>query len=81
MKLNWFIRKGIFYIPSSIIGWIVFTTGIISLIYIFMLIDNQSHSVSDTLINFFFNGLIIVLCYILFAWFTAKKDLIEEEKP
>ena len=80
MKLKWFIRKGIFYIPASVIGWVIFAIGVISLIYIFMQIDSQSHSVSDTLINFVFNALIIGLCYTLVAWFTAKKEFIEEEK-
>ncbi len=79
MKLNWFIRKGIFYIPTSIIGWVIFGICILSLIYIFMRIDSQSHSVSDTLINFIFNALIIGLCYTMVAWFSAKKELMEEE--
>ena len=73
MKLNWFTRKGIFYLPASIIGWIILVLGLAYAVYTFIKIDSTSHSVSDTLINFVFNLLIIGLVYTIIAWFTEAR--------
>ncbi len=71
MNLPWFKQVGIFFIPISIIGWIAFAGGFAYSVYVFIDIDSQSHSVSDTLINFAFNFLIIGTCYSLLAYFTS----------
>jgi hypothetical protein len=73
MKLNWFTRKGIFYLPVSAIGWVILVIAFSYAIYTFADIDSHSHSVSDTLINFVFNLLIIGLVYTLIAFFTEKR--------
>jgi hypothetical protein len=73
MKLNWFTRKGIIYLPVSIIGWVILTIALMFSIYMFIAIDVKSHSVSDTLINFIFNFLVIGLCYTIIAWFTEAR--------
>jgi hypothetical protein len=73
MELSWFKRIGIFFIPISIIGWLLFLGGLAYSIYIFIDIDSRSHSVSDTLINFFFNLLIIGAVYSLIAYLTSRK--------
>ncbi|WP_413670361.1 hypothetical protein ACEN9X_10695 [Mucilaginibacter sp. Mucisp86] len=73
MKLNWFTRKGIIYLPASIIGWIILTIALGYAVFTFIDIDKRSHSVSDTLINFVFNLLLIGLVYTLIAYFTEKK--------
>ena len=72
MKLNWFKRNGIFFIPVSIIGWIIFVAGIVCAIYFFRDIDSRSHSVSDTLMNFVFNLLIIGAVYSLIGYLTSR---------
>lgn len=59
MKLNWFIRKGIFFLPHSVVGWAIFMAAIAYAIYLFIDIDSRSHSASDTLINWVFNCLIV----------------------
>jgi surface polysaccharide O-acyltransferase-like enzyme len=73
MKLNWFIRKGIFYLPAAVAGWFIFALAFAYAVYTFIDIDKRSHSVSDTLINFVFNLLIIGLFYTVIAYFTEKK--------
>ena len=73
MKLRWFTRKGIFFIPSSVMGWIIFFAGIAYAVYSFIDIDSRSHSASDTLINFVFNLLIIGAVYSLIAFLTSKE--------
>lgn len=74
MKLPWFKRAGIFFIPVNIAGWIIFMITVIFIIYKFMAIDSRSHSVSDTLINFFFFLLIIGAVYSLVAFLTGNKS-------
>ncbi|MCX6254092.1 MAG: hypothetical protein NTV31_06385 [Bacteroidia bacterium] len=72
MNFPWFRRIGIFYIPTSIIGWILLITGFAYAVYTFIDIDSRSHSVSDTLMNFVFNLLIICAVYSLIAFLTSR---------
>jgi hypothetical protein len=75
MKLNWFTRKGIIYLPVSIIGWVIFAIAFAYAVFTFVDIDKRSHSASDILINFVFNLLLIGLVYTLIAYFTEKKPV------
>jgi len=72
MKFPWFRRIGIFFIPKSIIGWIILLCGLSYAVYIFIDIDSRSHSASDTLMNFAFNLVIIGAAYSLIAVFTSR---------
>ena len=72
MNLPWFKRIGIFYVPVSFVGWLILLCSIAYAIYVFIDIDSRSHSVSDTLINFVFNGLIIAAVYSLIAFFASN---------
>ena len=74
MKLNWFIRRGIFYLPVSFAGWIILVLAAAYAVYTFIDINSQSHSVSDVMINFVFNLLIIGLVYTVIAYFTEARD-------
>jgi hypothetical protein len=74
MKLNWFTRTGIFYRPASIVGWVILVLAAAYAIYTFIDIDSRSHSVSDTMINFVFNLLLIGLIYTIVAYFTEAKQ-------
>jgi len=72
MNFPWFKRSGIFFIPSSLIGWIIFVFGIIFAVWSFLDIDGRSHSVSDTLMNFVFMLLIIGAVYSLIGYLTSR---------
>lgn len=72
MELLWFKRKGIFFLPVTIIGWTILLAGVALAVYCFIDIDSRSHSVSDTLRNFFFSLLIIGAVYSLVAFFTSR---------
>ena len=72
MNFPWFKRIGIFFIPASIIGWLLLIGGLAYAVYVFIDIDSRSHSVSDTLINFVFNLLIIGAVYSLIAFLTSR---------
>jgi membrane protein DedA with SNARE-associated domain len=74
MNLPWFKRIGIFFIPTSIIGWILSLGGLVYAVYIFIDIDSRSHSVSDTLIKFVFNLIIIGAVYSLIAYLTSRRS-------
>ncbi|MDO3643781.1 hypothetical protein [Mucilaginibacter sp. L3T2-6] len=73
MRLNWFTRKGIFYKPASVTGWVLFVIAVVYAVYTFIDIDKRSHSVSDTLINFVFNLLLIGVVYSVIGYFTEAK--------
>jgi hypothetical protein len=73
MKLPWFKRTALFFIPVSIIGWVIFFSGIIDLVYTFIAIGNRSHSVSDTLISFSFNLFLVFCLYSLIAFAACRK--------
>ncbi len=77
MKLNWFTRKGIIYWPASIVGWVILLAAIAYAVYTFIDIDRHSHSVSDTLINFVFNVLLIGMIYTIIAYFTEARVVKE----
>jgi hypothetical protein len=74
MKLPWFKRVGIFFIPISLIGWIILFSGVICAVYIFIDIDSISHSVSDTLIKFVFNFIILGAVYSLIGYMTSRPN-------
>jgi hypothetical protein len=73
MKIMWFKRNGILFIPASLYGWIIFIMGFAFAVYSFIDIDSRSHSASDTLINFAFILLIIGAVYSLIAYITSRK--------
>jgi hypothetical protein len=73
MRLNWFTRKGIIYRPVSVTGWALLVIAMAYAVYTFIDIDSRSHSVSDTLINFVFNLLLIGVVYSVIGYFTEAK--------
>ena len=74
MNLHWFKRIGIFFVPVSLMGWIVLLGGIAYAVFSFIDIDSRSHSVSDTLMNFVFKLLIIGVVYSLIGLLTRAKE-------
>jgi dipeptide/tripeptide permease len=78
MNFPWFKRIGIFFIPASLIGWIILIFGFIFAVFSFMDIDGRSHSNSDTLMNFAFMLLIIGAVYTLIAYLTSRNARREE---
>jgi len=71
MHFPLFKRKGLFFIPTSVMGWLMLLACIAYAIYVFIEIDSRSHSVSDTLINFIFNLLIIWSVYSLIGYLAC----------
>ena len=72
MKFPWFKRIGIFFIPTTIAGWIILLAGLAFAVYSFIDIDSRSHSNSDTLMNFVFICLIIGAVYSVIAYATSR---------
>jgi hypothetical protein len=73
MKLKWFRRTGMIFIPSSFPGWIISLIGSGYAVYSFLAIDSRSHSASDTLRPFIFRLMIIFAVYYLIAYLTAGR--------
>jgi hypothetical protein len=53
MTTNWFKKLGWFYIPTSFAGIIITLIVVAFCITVFIAIDKNSHSVSDTLYGIF----------------------------
>ena len=73
MKTELFKRTGILFFPKSIPGWLIAAAAAAFCVYRFIEIDARSHSASDTLINFFFNALIVWVVYSVVAFFFSKE--------
>ena len=73
MNLPWFKRIGIFYLPASIVGWLILAAALVYAVKVFIEIDSVSHSVSDTLINFVFNLFIIGVVYSFIGYLTGRE--------
>jgi len=74
MNFPWFKQIGIFFLPKSFAGWIIFLATIVYAVYLFVDIDNRSHSASDTLMSFVFNLLIVDAIYSVIGFFTSKRN-------
>jgi len=74
MKLPWFRRLGLLFVPASLVGWLIVLAAVAYAVWTFIDIDSRSHSVSDTLINFVFNLMLIGLVYSLVAFFTSGRE-------
>jgi hypothetical protein len=77
MKLNWFTRKGIIFWPASVVGWIILVLATAYAVYTFIGINGRSHSVSDVMINFVFNLLLIGLVYSIIGYFTEARREVD----
>ena len=73
MQHQWFIKKGWVHLPAHVIGYIIFLVDAAVNVWFFIVIDSHSHSVSDTLINFFPYGIGFGIMYEWIAFHTAKK--------
>ncbi len=67
MNKAWFKRKGLLMIPQTIAGWIILLLAIGYFIRAFFDIDKNSHSASDTLMNWAFRGLMVFIIYTAIA--------------
>lgn len=72
--MQWFVRKGIFFKPSSPIGWGLLVLVVVYSVFAFIEVDKHYHLVSDTLINWFFRVLLVGVMYSIIAYFTSAKE-------
>lgn len=72
--MNWFTRKGILFLPVSVVGWFLAVASFVYSIYAFMEIDGHSHSASDTLRNWFIRLLLVAIVYSIIGSLTSKEQ-------
>jgi hypothetical protein len=53
MSRPWFRKVGWVYQPVSFAGWVVMVVALGLCVWVFLVVDRRSHSVSDTLIGVF----------------------------
>ena len=69
-----FRRFGLFFVPVRWGGWVLALLAVAYTVYSFLEVDSRSHSVSDTLINTAFNGLIAATVYSAIAFFFSRSE-------
>lgn len=72
--MNWFTRKGLIFKPSSPIGWAFIVIAIGYSVYAFIEIDSRSDSMSDTLVSWIFNVVLIFAALYGVAWMSTNKN-------
>ena len=72
LRPEFFSRHGVFLTPRSVVGWLIAAAALAFCVYLFIEIDSRSHSVSDTLMNFVFNALIVAVVYSAVGYLFSK---------
>ena len=74
-KKLWFKNKlyGWGWTPCSWEGWTVLFVYFVALVGIFVNVDHNSHSGSDTLIGISPHFIILTICLIIICYFTGEK--------
>ena len=65
-----FVRNGLLFRPVHIVGWLILLFAVGFEVYGFLDIDSRSHSVSDTVRNAVFLGVLIFIGYSLIAFLS-----------
>ena len=68
-RISWFKSWGWIYIPTSWQGFIACMVALAFCVQVFIAVDRNSHSVSDTLYGIF---PFVVPCLILLYWVASK---------
>jgi hypothetical protein len=53
MRQLWFKKWGWIYRPTGLVGWILCALVLAAIVWVFVVVDRNSHSASDTLIGVF----------------------------
>jgi hypothetical protein len=69
MRMKWFRQWGWLYVPSSVPGAVICVTTIAFCVSVFLAIDRQSHSASDTLYHIF---PFFTCAFLLWDWIGAR---------
>jgi hypothetical protein len=74
-KKYWFVAKtyGWGWTPATWQGWAVLVVFLVAIVLNFFRIDGFSHSVSDLLINFVPQTLLLILILVAICWKTGEK--------
>lgn len=67
--MKWFNKTKFIHLPSSPAGFIIYTLAILFLITVFVAVDRNSHSVSDTFYGIF---PYFVSTFLLVEWLADK---------
>ena len=70
MHRIWFRRIGPFYVPRSIVGWLVSLPTLFIAVQTFLMVDRHSHSASDTLIG----AVPVMATLMLLLWLLASRS-------
>lgn len=65
-------KNGLGWHPASWKGWLMIAIYLVGVVYSFIQVDSHSHSVSDTLINFFPRWLILTALLTILTYLKGE---------
>jgi len=68
----WFKKRGYFYNPASLFGWLAFVAAGAIMIWDFVSVESTSPSVLDALIGIATSWAVILIALYLVAFYTSK---------
>ncbi len=68
---KWFVKVRGSYLPNSWQGWLLYIPFVAYLITVFIVVDRNSHSVSDTLYGIFPQW---IAAAVVMTWIASKKS-------
>ncbi|MCB1060294.1 MAG: hypothetical protein KDB65_08680 [Calditrichaeota bacterium] len=70
--MNWFEPMGWIYRPRHLLGWAITLAACAACVWVFLAVDRNSHSASDTLIGVFPYAALFI---IIWGWIASKTSL------
>jgi hypothetical protein len=67
--MNWFRKSKFVHLPISVAGYLIYLAAFIFSVTVFIAVDNDSHSVSDTMYGIF---PYFVSTFLLVEWLASK---------
>lgn len=71
--MNWFTRKGLFFVPNSPVGCTFVVIAVGYSVYAFIELHSHSGSLGDTFVSWIFNVVLVFAALYGVAWMSTKK--------
>lgn len=72
--MHWFVRKGLFFKPTSLVGWALLAVTAAYSLHAFIEMNEHAHSTSEMLINWLFRVILAGVAYTIIAYFMSEKE-------
>ena len=74
MNSVWFRRVSIFFVPTSIAGWLILVGAIVYTIHVFIDISHRTGTDNEKKLAYVINLIIVFISYTFVGYFTSRND-------